>query len=107
MPVLTAFPHSATPQTPRAQFVRDHVRMADVRLYVRDLLREYAALQTFVPRRRQNSVCYTGRVLLEQFGSHHVRDAHILRQAYPWLQAFDPGCPPLPQPPTRDAPDRP
>lgn len=33
-----------------AQFVKRHVRMRDVRLYIRDVLREYAALQKFKPK---------------------------------------------------------
>ncbi len=85
------------------QFVRDHLRMTDVRLYIRDLLREYAALQSFVPVKKPNSVCYTGRLLLEQFGRPHARDEHILRQSYPWLEDFDNGCPELPQPPPKTA----
>lgn len=84
------------------QFVRDHVRMHDVRLYIRDLLREYAALQKFKPKKHTNSICYTGRLLLEQFGKPHVRDAHIVRQSYPWLESFDPGCPRLPLPPRKE-----
>lgn len=75
--------------------------MADVRLYIRDLLREYAALQAFYPQKKPNSVCYTGRLLLEQFGKPHMRDEHILRQSYPWLEGFTNGCPQLPQPPPK------
>lgn len=92
-----------TPCPLNPQFVRDHLRMTDVRLYIRDLLREYAALQAFVPVKKPNSVCYTGQLLLEQFGRPHARDEHILRQSYPWLEDFDNGCPELPQPPAKTA----
>lgn len=34
--------------------------MRDVRLYLRDALREYAAVQAFRPRRSEYARCYTG-----------------------------------------------
>lgn len=49
------------------QFLHDHLRMEDVRLYLLDVLIEYAALQRFQPRPLQESICYTGeRALLWQ-----------------------------------------
>ena len=51
-----------------AQFVRDHIRMDDVRLYIRDALKEYASLQSGDVQPTWNADCYTGELLLEQFG---------------------------------------
>ena len=65
-----------------------HVRMEDVRLYIRDVLKEYAALQTFRPKPTWNSVCYTGELLLDQFGFPHEYDRKVVLQAYPWLRKF-------------------
>ncbi len=42
------------------QFLHEHVRMRDVRLYLRDVLQEYAALQQFQPYPHPQAVCYTG-----------------------------------------------
>ena len=59
------------------QFLADHVQMDDVRLYIRDALKEYARLQTFAPRPSWNAVCYTGRFLLEQFGFPFPADREV------------------------------
>lgn len=66
----------------------DHVRMEDVRLYIRDVLKEYAALQTFKPQPAWESVCYTGELLLEQFGFPYEYDKKVVLSAYPWLRSF-------------------
>ena len=66
------------------QFLAEHVQMDDVRLYIRDALKEYARLQTFAPRPSWNALCYTGRQLLEQFGFPYPAD----REA----SALQPGC---------------
>ena len=70
------------------QFMTDHVRMEDVRLYIRDVLREYAALQTFRPKPTWDSVCYTGELLLQQFGFPYEYDRKVVLAAYPWLRSF-------------------
>ena len=46
---------------PLVQFLQEHLRMEDVRQYVLDVLREYAALQRFQPQPSQGAVCYTGK----------------------------------------------
>jgi len=73
---------------PFVQFMNDHVRMEDVRLYIRDVLKEYAALQTFKAQPSWNSVCYTGEHLLEQFGYPYEYDKKVVTAAYPWLRNF-------------------
>lgn len=60
--------------------------MKDVRLYIRDALRQYAALQVFKPQTSLNAVCYTGDLLLEQFGFPHPEDREVVLGAYPWLE---------------------
>lgn len=66
----------------------DHVRMEDVRLYIRDVLKEYAALQTYKAQPSWDSVCYTGELLLEQFGFPYEYDKKVVTAAYPWLRTF-------------------
>ena len=51
--------------------------MEDVRLYIRDALREYARLQTFAPRPSWDAVCYHGPLLLEQFGFPYPEDGEV------------------------------
>ena len=53
------------------RFVQDHVRMQDVLMYIRDLLRSYAALQRFKVKPLAKSACYTGDRVLEQFAFPH------------------------------------
>ena len=43
-----------------AQFVSEHVRMADALEYLHDALRGYAALQTQQPAPSVGAACYTG-----------------------------------------------
>lgn len=64
------------------QFLAEHVQMDDVRLYIRDALKEYARLQTFAPRPSWNAVCYTGRQLLEQFGFPYPADREASHPAF-------------------------
>ncbi|KAK9835269.1 hypothetical protein WJX74_010474 [Apatococcus lobatus] len=70
-------------------FVRDHIRMDDVRLYIRDALKEYASLQSGDVQPTWNADCYTGELLLEQFGFPHKTDRDIVAQAYPWLKEYN------------------
>lgn len=55
--------------------------MDDVRLYIRDALKEYARLQTFAPRPSWNAVCYTGDELLAQFGLPYAGDREVCAAA--------------------------
>lgn len=68
--------------------MNDHVRMEDVRLYIRDVMKEYAALQTYKARPSWDAVCYTGELLLEQFGFPYEYDKKVVTAAYPWLRNF-------------------
>ena len=67
--------------------------MADVRLYIRDVLREYAALQVFDDilwtqvQPSWNAVQYSGDLLLQQFAFPHKYDFEVVRAAYPWLHS--------------------
>lgn len=70
------------------QFLAKHVKMAEVRLYIRDALRHYASLQQFRPSTSWNAECYTGELLLEQFGYPHAYDKQVVLQAYPWLADY-------------------
>ena len=63
--------------------------MTDVRLYIRDALRQYAALQTFKPQPSLNALCYTGDLLLQQFAyPRFEEDARVVAGAYPWLEGW-------------------
>ena len=68
------------------QFLAQHVRMADVRLYIRDALAKYASLQRFMPHPSWNAECYTGEMLLEQFGFPHAFDAEAVAKGGLLLQ---------------------
>ncbi|KAL4451241.1 hypothetical protein ABPG77_009313 [Micractinium sp. CCAP 211/92] len=72
-------------------FVLDHVRMQDVFLYIRDLLRAYAKLQRFRPAPFK-SACYGGNLLLDQFAAPYAWDGKAVERAYPWLRGYDAGC---------------
>lgn len=50
------------------QFLADHLRMEDVRLYGRDLLQEYSALQRFTPFRSEGAHCFNWARMLAEFG---------------------------------------
>lgn len=76
-------------------FLTDHLRMEDVRRYLLDVLRLYAALQTFEVQPTKNAVCYDGAALLGQFGTPRPSDAAVVSGKYPWLDSFGVGgCPP-------------
>jgi hypothetical protein len=66
-----------------------------VSLPCRDLLRAYSTLQRFQVAPSGNlegrSVCYSGRLLLEQFGTPYATDAKTVEAAYPWLRTFGAG----------------
>jgi hypothetical protein len=51
--------------------------MEDVRLYLRDLLREYAALQTFQPFRSEEARCMNWGRMLAEFGAPHARPNYV------------------------------
>ena len=71
------------------QFIEDHVQMEDVRLYIRDVLKEYASLQTATQIKPSwNAVCYTGQLVLDQFAFPYRLDKQVVVQAYPWLTSF-------------------
>ena len=71
------------------QFIEDHVQMEDVRLYIKDVLKEYASLQTASKIKPSwNAVCYTGQLVLDQFAFPYRLDKQVVVQAYPWLTSF-------------------
>lgn len=80
------------------KFMKDHVQMEDVRLYVKDVLKEYASLQTATRIKPSwNAVCYTGQLVLDQFAFPYRLDKQVVVQAYPWLQTFgQDSCPTMP-----------
>ena len=53
---------------PGTQFLAAHLRLEDVRLYGRDLLVEYAALQRFTPFRSEGARCMNWARMLQEFG---------------------------------------
>eukprot|EP00887_Chlorella_sp_A99_P007639 scaffold20.g7639.t1 len=75
-----------------AGFVAERLRMEDALLYLRDVLRGYAALQRFRVKPLAKSVCYTGDRVLEQFATPHAKDGAMVGAAYPWLRGYDGGC---------------
>ena len=82
------------------QFLRRHVRMADVRQYLADALAMYGSLVDFKPAPGNTSICYSGPALLAQFGFPYEADRRLIAETYPWLANFtQPGCPP-PAPPS-------
>ena len=71
------------------QFIEDHVQMEDVRLYIKDIITEYASLQTATEVKPSwNAVCYTGQLVLDQFAFPYRLDKQVVVQAYPWLTTF-------------------
>lgn len=69
--------------------MEDHVQMEDVRLYIKDVLKEYASLQTATQIKPSwNAVCYTGQLVLDQFAFPYRLDKQVVVQAYPWLTSF-------------------
>ena len=71
------------------QFIEDHVQMEDVRLYIKDLITEYASLQSKSQVKPSwNAVCYTGQLVLDQFAFPYRLDKQVVVQAYPWLTTY-------------------
>lgn len=71
------------------QFIEDHVQMEDVRLYIKDIITEYASLQTETQIKPSwNAVCYTGQLVLDQFAFPYRLDKQVVVQAYPWLTTY-------------------
>lgn len=65
------------------------MQMGDVRLYIKDVLKEYASLQTAKEIKPSwNAVCYTGQLVLDQFAFPYRLDKQVVVQAYPWLTSF-------------------
>ncbi|KAL4430014.1 hypothetical protein ABPG77_004384 [Micractinium sp. CCAP 211/92] len=69
------------------QFMHEHVRMRDARLYVRDLLIAYAAMQRFKP----SAVQYTGAKLLQECQIPIKAEAFYIAARYPWLPEWKQG----------------
>lgn len=65
------------------------MQMGDVRLYIKDVLKEYASHQTATEIKPSwNAVCYTGQLVLDQFAFPYRLDKQVVVQAYPWLTSF-------------------
>jgi hypothetical protein len=56
------------------QFVRDRLRIRDVRLYVKDLLLEYHRLQQFEPRVSPRARCMDWARMLQEFEWPHYKE---------------------------------
>ena len=80
--------HNVSSLLSAVQFLSEHLRMKDVRMYVRDALRQYASLQSFTPQASWNAECYTGDRLLEEFGFPYAADRATVAKAYPWLAEY-------------------
>lgn len=50
------------------QFLKEHLRLEDVRLYTLDLMVEYSALQRFTPFRSEGARCMNWARMLAEFG---------------------------------------
>lgn len=59
------------------QFVRDRLRIRDVRLYVKDLLLEYHRLQKFSPVVSKRARCIDWERMLEEFQWPHYNEVTI------------------------------
>ena len=57
------------------QFMRDRLRIRDVRLYIRDLLKEYASLQKFKPKPNPLARCLDWERMLMEFEWPHYKEA--------------------------------
>lgn len=74
------------------EYLHQRVDVAQLVLYVRDLLREYGQLMRFGPVAYDDSVCYSGEVLIDQFAHPYPEDAEAFAEENPWLKTYDP-CP--------------
>jgi Glycosyl transferase family 90 len=59
------------------QFMRDRLRIRDVRLYIRDLLKEYASLQKFKPKPTPLARCMDWERLLMEFEWPHFKEVSV------------------------------
>eukprot|EP00887_Chlorella_sp_A99_P001327 scaffold14.g1327.t1 len=73
-------------------FLQQHMRLEDAREQLLAVLREYAGLQRFRPKRHKRARCITGDHILDEFSSPHKKDAELVARHYPWLPGWDPGC---------------
>eukprot|EP00887_Chlorella_sp_A99_P001293 scaffold14.g1293.t1 len=78
----------------RCRFLKTRVTLAQARLYMLDILTTYASLQRFAPAPHRKAVCVTGALLLDMFGAYYKKDRDWVAKKYPWLERWDPGCPP-------------
>jgi Glycosyl transferase family 90 len=71
------------------QFMRDRLRIRDVRLYIRDLLSEYASLQKFKPKPNPLARCLDWERMLMEFEWPHYKEvsAHAAVQHVVWDHA--------------------
>lgn len=72
-------PHQSELPTPdyrdtSMQFMRDRLRIRDVRLYIRDLLAEYASLQKFKPKPNPLARCLDWERMLMEFEWPHYKE---------------------------------
>jgi hypothetical protein len=58
--------------------MRDRLRIRDVRLYIRDLLMEYASLQKFKPKPMPLARCMDWQRLLMEFEWPHYKEVSCL-----------------------------
>ena len=57
--------------------MHEHVRMRDVRLYLRDVLREYGALMTYTPQPLPGAICYSGGSLCSSARDAVITVVHV------------------------------
>jgi hypothetical protein len=62
---------------PPPQFLADDVRLEDVRLYGRDLLRAYTSLQAFQPFRSAEACCMNWDRMLAEFSAPRRRPSDV------------------------------
>ena len=67
--------------------MRDRLRIRDVRLYIRDLLTEYAKLQKFKPKPNPLARCLDWERLLMEFEWPHYKEASAV--AAVWRMAWE------------------
>lgn len=72
-----------------AQFIKDNLTMADVLIYMRDVLSAYASLQKYQPQPMLGSQCMSGPAVLNLFSSTERRHVEMV---YPWLIDYTGNC---------------
>ena len=60
-----------------AQFLKEHLRLEDVRLYTRAIMLEYSALQRFTPFRSEGAHCMNWARMLAEFGFPHKAPNYV------------------------------